>query len=150
MIMVYVHCVLIDMIIRCIHVRNFLKIGKNENTVFSCTTDVLRSLLITECKTVTGSSLLLPLTKFVFLCTSTIINSPASSVVYLTKFLALFIPINSIILFHIFLSFIKSSLSSLSIDINVILFFNLCISPKKIFSFLFVMVQLLIYIYQYI
>ena len=126
MIMVYVYCVLIDMINRCIHVRNFLKIGKNENTVFSCI-NVLRSLSITECKTITGLSLLLALTKFVFLCTSTIINSSASSVVYLRKFLALFIPINSIILFHIFLSFIKSSLSSLSIDINVKYFFYMVV-----------------------
>ena len=68
--------------------------------VFAYINDVLRQLSVTECKTITSSSLLLSLTKLVFLCTSTIINSSASlSIVYLTKSLASFIPINSIILF---------------------------------------------------
>ena len=75
------------------YVWNLLKIGKYENKVFACTNDVLRSLSITECETITSSSLLLPLTKLVFSCTSTIINSFALSKVVLTKLGALFIPI---------------------------------------------------------
>ena len=104
--MVYVHCVLIDMINRCTYV---LKISKNENMLFSCSNDVLRSLSITECKTITSLSLSLPLRKLAFLCTFIIMNSSASPKVYLINFLALFIPINSIILFHTSLSFLKSS-----------------------------------------
>ena len=42
----------------------------------------------------------------------------------------------SVILFHISLSFLKSSLSSLLIETNVISTFNLCILPKKIFIFI--------------
>ena len=41
------------------YVLNLLKIRKYENTVFACTSDALRSLSITECKTITSSSLLL-------------------------------------------------------------------------------------------
>ena len=42
--------------------------------VFACANDVLRSLSITECKTITSPSLLLPLKKLIFSCTSTVIN----------------------------------------------------------------------------
>ena len=115
------------------YVWKLLKVGKHENTVF----DFLRSLSITECKTITSSSLLLPLTRLVFSCTSTIIKSSAlSKVTYLTKPGALFIPIISGILFHISLSFLKSSSSSLLMETNVILFFNLCILPKKFLIFI--------------
>ena len=41
------------------YVLNLLKIHKYENTDFACTNDALRSLPITECKTITSSSLLL-------------------------------------------------------------------------------------------
>ena len=94
------------MLIDVFLVLNLFKIGKLKNTVFTCANHVLRSLSITECKTIASSSLLLPLTKLVFSCTSTIINSSAlSSLVFLTKSLALFIPITLIILFYISLSF---------------------------------------------
>ena len=63
-----------------------LKIGKDKNGVFTCINDALRLLLITECKTITSLFLWLPLKMLVFLCTSTIINSSASSsIVYLTN-----------------------------------------------------------------
>ena len=117
------------------YVWNLLKIGKYENTASACTNYVLGSLSITECKIITSSSLLLPLTKLVISCTSTIINSLPSSKIVWTKLGALFIPIISVIVFHISLSYLKSSLSSLWIETNVILFLNLCISPKKFFIF---------------
>ena len=119
------------------YVLNLLKIGKYENTVFACTNDALRLLSITECKTIISLSILLSLTKLVFLCSSTIINSSASSsILFLTKPLALFLPIILIILFHYSLSFLKSCWLSLWMAINVILFFNLCILSKKFFIFI--------------
>ena len=104
--------------------------------VLACTNDALRSFSITECKTITSSSLLLLLTKLVFSCTSTIINSSALAIVVLSKLGVLFIPIISAILFHFSLSFLESSSSSLLIETNIILFFNLCILPKKFFIFI--------------
>ena len=58
------------------YVWNLLRRGKYENMVFACTNDILRSLSITKCKTITSPSLLLA-------CKYTIINSSAlSSIVF--------------------------------------------------------------------
>ena len=100
--------------------------------------------LITHVKTNTRSFLFLSLIEVVFFSTfffiinSSSVSSPFSSKLYSTKLRGFSISVNSIILFHISLHFIKNSSSLLSITTSAISSAKISNSPKeKLFIFVY-------------